>query len=374
MAFARFFQNIVKLTINSHLVRCTVASESFPLRVFVERGLMRCPPQKKSRGGFTLIELLVVIAIIAILIALLLPAVQQAREAARRTQCRNNMKQLGLALHNYHDNFGRFPTQGYYAANVGTAASPVWAPRNHTWLSMILPYMDQAPLYNQINFSLPVWAQTTGLPTANQAIVATQLPALRCPSDAGIGEPPGTNRNIAVTTYAAAEGFHWWDESTSGIGGVFTGAQHTKIGDIVDGTSNTIAVGEVCSVAYKNGPALTNGTGTPRVGLGEAVPRSAFVASTFTGAVYQGANGAWKQPDGSNITGWFLGGGPHHYAPIYMYHSGLNTDWPGAHSLHVGGAHFLMSDGAVKFLNENMSFAVWTAANTKSGNESVNVD
>ena len=98
---------------------------------------------------------------------------------------------------------------------------------------MILPYIDQAPVYTTINFSLPVWAQTTGLPTTNQQVVATQLSAFRCPTDAGIGDPPGSNRNIAVTNYSVAEGYHWWNESTTTIGGIFTGSQHSKMGDIV---------------------------------------------------------------------------------------------------------------------------------------------
>src|SRR6185436_9747421 len=123
--------------------------------------------RKSVRTGFTLIELLVVIAIIAILIALLLPAVQQAREAARRTQCRNNLKQLGLALHNYHDAKNRFPQ----AVIWGTWNGQSWLPNHHTWLTMLLPYLDQAPLYNQVNFQAPAWPQT---------FTATQLPALRC--------------------------------------------------------------------------------------------------------------------------------------------------------------------------------------------------
>src|SRR5581483_8700238 len=104
--------------------------------------------RRSWKKGFTLIELLVVIAIIAILIALLLPAVQQAREAARRTQCKNNLKQLGLALHNYHDNFNTFPPGGVN----GTAATSNY--QGWGWSIMLLPQIDQAPLYNQINFSL----------------------------------------------------------------------------------------------------------------------------------------------------------------------------------------------------------------------------
>lgn len=317
------------------------------------------PRQNTRFSGFTLIELLVVIAIIAVLIALLLPAVQQAREAARRSQCKNNMKQIGLALHNYGDTFGRFPAAGYYAANVGGT----WQPRHFTFLTMLLPYMDQAPMYNQINFSAPAWGQ---------AHVNKQLPVLTCPTDTGMGELPGTNRNISVTSYSGSEGYHWWNESGSTIGGVFTPDTHTRIADISDGTSNTIAVAETCSVAYKNGPWGTCGTGEPRNGAGEAVPRCAFLATTFTGAVAAGGNSTYPHPDGSSISGWFLGGGPHHYNPIYMYLSGLNTDWPGAGSLHVGGAHALMADGSVRFLNENLSYAgIWVALNTRKGNEVV---
>src|SRR6201994_3071847 len=117
---------------------------------------MRRPISISSRSrGFTLIELLVVIAIIAVLIALLLPAVQQAREAARRTQCKSNLKQIGLALHNYLDQARMFPPESIWAyGNVGS-----WQPRNFTWLALILPMIDQAPLYNQTNFSAPVWNQ-----------------------------------------------------------------------------------------------------------------------------------------------------------------------------------------------------------------------
>src|SRR5689334_11131670 len=101
----------------------------------------------KKRGGFTLIELLVVIAIIAILIALLLPAVQQAREAARQTQCKNNLKQLGLALHNYHDAFGRFPSSAIWGVRL-TTGPDTYGPYHHTWLTALLPYLDQQNLFN----------------------------------------------------------------------------------------------------------------------------------------------------------------------------------------------------------------------------------
>jgi prepilin-type N-terminal cleavage/methylation domain-containing protein len=130
-------------------------------------------------SGFTLIELLVVIAIIAVLIALLLPAVQQAREAARRTQCRNNLKQLGLALHNYHDNYGRLPKCVYwYSApsyTNGIAQNP--QPRNFSWISMILPFIDQGPFYNSINFNAPAFNQLIN----GKKLQSFTFPAFRCP-------------------------------------------------------------------------------------------------------------------------------------------------------------------------------------------------
>src|SRR5690606_38053277 len=127
---------------------------------------------------FTLVELLVVIAIIGVLVSLLLPAVQAAREAARRTQCSNNMKQLGLALHNYHDTHGRFPPQAIY----GPGAPPYTLPYHHTWMVMILPFIEQQPLYDAIDKRLPIFPQL--LPTG-QPIRSAQVAAFRCPSDAG---------------------------------------------------------------------------------------------------------------------------------------------------------------------------------------------
>jgi prepilin-type N-terminal cleavage/methylation domain-containing protein len=330
------------------------------------RELKRNVPQARRPRAFTLIELLVVIAIIAILIALLLPAVQQAREAARRTQCKNNMKQIGLALHNYHDVFNCFPAQGYYAYMLAPGS---FEARSFTWITMLLPYVDQAPMYNQINFLRPAYNQVP--PHHNR-----QLPFFTCPTDTGMGNVPGTNRNIAVTSYSASEGYHWWSETSGALGGVFTAHAHSNVRDITDGTSSTIAIAETNQTGYKNGPWGTCGTGTPRVGPGEAVSRNAFLTSTFTTEVVQGRawqfngdSGTYPHPDGSPITGWWFGGGPHHYGPWYMYLGGWNTDWPGAGSLHVGGGHILLSDGSVRFLNENLSYNIWVALNTRQGSE-----
>ena len=155
--------------------------------------------RKWTKSGFTLIELLVVIAIIAILIALLLPAVQQAREAARRTQCKNNLKQYGLALHNYHDTFGRFAIGGTN-----------WAGNRIGWQGRILPYVDQAPLYNGIDFN---GVNTFDQTISGNVLSRTRLPHLNCPSDPiGNGTMPSDrvqanySGNLGNTVVTSANG------------------------------------------------------------------------------------------------------------------------------------------------------------------------
>jgi prepilin-type N-terminal cleavage/methylation domain-containing protein len=307
--------------------------------------------------AFTLIELLVVIAIIAILIALLLPAVQQAREAARRTQCKNNLKQIGLALHNYHDVARTFPPQAVYSYWDGTANQP----RHHTWISMILPYFDQAPLYNQIDFSAPAWGQAH--------VTGNTLTAVICPSDTGTSR--ANTRNIVYSNYAASEGHHWWSDASGPNRGVFTKGIESKMKDIVDGTSNTVAIAEVTGGSFVGGPGNSNGNGRPRIG-NEAVFRAAFCAATFTPAVTQGTdpNGQLiPHPDGSAIGGWFQGGSPHHYAPIFMNHGGVNTQWSGANSFHTGGIQALLADGSVQFFSENIDWGLWRALGSVNGGE-----
>ncbi|HUQ69794.1 MAG TPA: DUF1559 domain-containing protein, partial [Planctomycetaceae bacterium] len=149
--------------------------------------------RQRLRHGFTLIELLVVIAIIAILIALLLPAVQQAREAARRTQCKNNLKQIGLAMHNYHDIHNTFPPS-FIMRNPPSANANAVERSMYGWGSLILPQIDQAPLFNQLNVGTTLLE--TNLINGNLAALQTSFPAFRCPSDTG---PQLNNFNDATS-------------------------------------------------------------------------------------------------------------------------------------------------------------------------------
>lgn len=344
----------------------------------------------RKRPGFTLIELLVVIAIIAILIALLLPAVQQAREAARRTQCKNNMKQIGLALHNYHDVYLMFPMCDYWGRRdpatglIGTAANR----RNFTWVAMLLPYVEQSALYNAINFQIPSWNQQIN----GKNLQSLRLSGFECPSDPAFGG--GANRhNIGWSSYGGAEGYDWWRRAGSPLMGVFQLESHTAIGAITDGTSNTIMVMECCTRSFEPNPGvpghLHNGGGKPRGGdANNSVFRGLLVSMCDENGVMANAsdNGAYgaQMVDGSGPNGfWGPFGGPYAMHTAYLHCFGINNNWPGASSRHTGGAQALLGDGAVKFLSDTMDYpgentngwvqgaGVWGALNTYTGGETV---
>lgn len=306
------------------------------------------------RVGFTLIELLVVIAIIAVLIALLLPAVQQAREAARRTQCRNNLKQLGLALHNYHDNYQVFP-MGLSDTVWGNSeiTGDGWA-----WGAAILPFLDQASLFNQFNFNTnPYKCVTCGAsPTGNQALVATPIAAFSCPSDGG--KPAVTSNNpgnaaagkgtaaVATASYQGCAGPY--DGSPCVANGTVPVPEVRNIGlfrvnsaisfrDITDGSSNIFAVGEVRWIP--NGLDVTN--------TAYGSDRQFIYGHVTTGG------GPKCDNNGVNNNGLHLHNRwtRHKLNGPYLAASNLERSF---HSAHVGGAHFLMGDGAVRFISENI--------------------
>jgi prepilin-type N-terminal cleavage/methylation domain-containing protein len=284
------------------------------------------------RRGFTLIELLVVIAIIAILIALLLPAVQQAREAARRTQCRNNLHQLGLALHNYHDTHGCFPPgtigncENYNAANN----------QNTSPLVHLLPFIDESSLYNAVNHGLTYahWANTTVqgqklaqylCPSYSDTIIYTHND--RCTPGAGF------SFKAAVTNYVGVAG---WRTATTCVpnNGIFFNNSRVRIRDIRDGTSNTAAYGELSK------PYSGDSRHSPWM-RGTAIEGSGGIKCT-------------------------------RYTPNQFVNTGvLAYDWTNypINSFHEGGAFACMADGAVRFFSENIDNTTWRSLGTRAGNE-----
>jgi prepilin-type N-terminal cleavage/methylation domain-containing protein/prepilin-type processing-associated H-X9-DG protein len=304
------------------------------------------PLGRRPRRGFTLIELLVVIAIIAILVALLLPAVQQAREAARRASCRNNLRQIGLALHNYHDAYKMFPS-GWVGARPGQG-HVVYGGNGFGWGAMILPQLEQAPLYNQINFRASI-IDATGTPS-NLSLIKTLLPVYFCPSDpkpaawtindATSGAPLA---ELATTNYVGLFGPEDYDNcAAAGPGfqckgsGVFYHNSSVRIRDILDGTSGTMMVGEHRTIGQRG------------------------FYTTWSGVV----------PGGEDAIARVLGVTDH--TP-----NSNNESTPGAlhiddfSSYHPGGVHFIFADGHVQFIAENINPAVFQALSTIHGNEVV---
>jgi prepilin-type N-terminal cleavage/methylation domain-containing protein/prepilin-type processing-associated H-X9-DG protein len=332
------------------------------------------PVSRRSRG-FTLIELLVVIAIIAILVALLLPAVQQAREAARRTQCKNNLKQIALAIHNYHDTANMFPP-GYIFAPL----SPPINMSTRSLFTLILPYIEQTNLYNSIDSSVPMFNGPTGYnPTIlarNVAAAATVLPAFLCPSSIGNTTddylyPAGAfNANPPIPPMVCT-----WKGGRTDYGGV-TGVRSTfanlaynnnaggdregalvmagmngstsRMRDLTDGTSNTLMIGERTGgvkLYYKN------------------------TVANLPAVIGQTNGGSWA--DALAFEHWLQGSlydGSGNGGPAAM---ATNIRGNGFHSFHTGGCQFAMCDGSVRFISENVSQTTFASLITRKKGEIV---
>ncbi len=389
-------------------------------QVFMRRVNRNFEVEHRGRGGFTLIELLVVIAIIAILVALLLPAVQQAREAARRTQCKNNLKQVALAFHNFEGSYGFLPTSLRPPSNVAgsTEQSRV------SVLTELLPYLEQDNIYRQYNKTIN-WNQGTNIPLSQ-----TRIPAFQCPSDPQSGvldtAPPGSSGQyvpgIAATTayspiYGIAPGVFtqllgrnapdlFRDPSSVFAGenppytyvrGFFpknatissgTGLQSVKgaqFRDVLDGLSNTLAIAESAGrpFVYVRGRRLGGGnaltdtdpasTNTDRLNSGgwsrPASDIMLFGGTTASNGVL-GGTFPINATNGHNLRGL-------NYSPtagVSQAILGLPIGIHGTaapYSFHTGGAQFALGDGSVRFVTENISFSVFIALATPAGGEVV---
>ena len=360
---------------------------------------MQCPERKLPRSrwlGFTLIELLVVIAIIAILIALLLPAVQQAREAARRTQCKNNSKQLGLALHNYHDTHSVFPP--YKTWNNGTdcpGGGNSWTNQGgYSWRVMIMPFIDQAPAYNQINFvNHHAMAACPGSSASWSQVNNSVIGGFICPSDStppSNGSSTGTNYAGVVSASAQSK---LGASTTSGsiptekLKAFFqmdnVGATRVTLTDIKDGTSNTIAVAEV----FRGRVTAVKGSGTYGLQNGRCsrwmIEGTCGVTGTLgrggtLGVMANGFEGSGGNPGGllqlGTTTPKTGDGGPNDNRADQVTWNGENDEgvhdgFRPASSTHTGGVHVLMADGAIKFVSDNVDSNVWNAAHSRAGGE-----
>jgi prepilin-type N-terminal cleavage/methylation domain-containing protein len=292
------------------------------------------PHRRRAFAGFTLVELLVVIAIIGVLVALLLPAVQAAREAARRMSCQNHLKQLGLALHNYHDTFGRLPASFYriwpHTAN-STFGTPGWG-----WGTMILPRLEQTALYEQLNVHT---AQADGSP-AMKRLAQTPLAVFRCPSDTG--KKWNANRaDYATSNYVAIFG-SLYDQDAPSPGalvygsrpsagpGMFSPNSGVRLAEVTDGTSHTVMLGEMCY-----GPnGVQDANGNRRV---------------YNGAIWVGV----PTDAASNVSNQLSLCGQAAGANARFRRINARDSSNAISSAHPKGVQFAIADGSVRFVGEN---------------------
>jgi prepilin-type N-terminal cleavage/methylation domain-containing protein/prepilin-type processing-associated H-X9-DG protein len=367
-----------------------------------------------SRRGFTLIELLVVIAIIAVLIALLLPAVQSAREAARRAQCTNNLKQIGLAMHNYHTSIGTFPPGGPYTTAYLTGGYPQASWGSWSAQALMLGYLEQTPLYNSANFSWVV-AFGAGGWNINSTVSTTILNAFVCPSDGlspvkpnGVfGSPAsascwqwtGTLNNylasMGTTTKYGGMGLNGTGFPTTGVftqGGPVYGLQN-----ITDGSSNTIAFGEslvgdgtIETVKWRDGPkfattllagALLDISTNPTAVLADLQACAvALMAQTTTGSGSQNQKGfRWAQSSGGfGLFNTIVPPTSTTY-PFAWCASGTGSNasdgpYQCTSSNHPGGCNFLFGDGSVHFVKSSIAIKTYWALGTRANGEVISSD
>ncbi len=344
--------------------------------------------KKMKRRGFTLIELLVVIAIIAVLIALLLPAVQSAREAARRTQCLNNMKQIGLGLHNYHSTIGTFP-MGNMRAYSDPDKPTDWG--TFSAQSLLLPYLEQTPIYNSCNFNWTVWY---GMGNAiNKTVWNVKVAAFLCPSDSNAGKDHLNSYHGSFGT-----GTDPWATRTNGV----FAPRYTSYGiaDLTDGSSNTIAyvealTGDFTSLNKRHRKMISGQPGTPPAGFfqndarnnlnfilaqGDACEQAISSGSPGPG---KGSNRGQKWQTGSpglTLTNIIITPNSNRFqfsACRMDCNPNCGTDFGHLFtpcSAHPGGVNTLFGDGSIRFVKDSVNMNTWMSLGSRDGGEVVSSD
>ncbi|MBL8816982.1 MAG: DUF1559 domain-containing protein [Planctomyces sp.] len=317
----------------------------------------------RSRG-FTLIELLVVIAIIAILIALLLPAVQQAREAARRTQCKNNLKQLGLAMHNYESTHSVFPLISFNHQGYSPQAQ-------------ILPFLEQGNLHSLIDFNQPLLVGSGPTATLNPVHIGLQdrlINVFLCPSDSGDPMLFDSGYQWAGTNYmvntGSGAGLNYFEGGSPQPDGMFWRGSSTRFRDITDGTSNTLLMAETL-FGGRNAVSTTVLTDVRRQtqrasGGGGPGSRTSENLVAAAPAGFNGVRaGSWIRTTGYHITtnGYYT---PNHRLPDVLHHGHIVAS---SRSLHTGGTQTLLVDGSVRFVSDSVDVGTWRALFTRGTGE-----
>jgi prepilin-type N-terminal cleavage/methylation domain-containing protein/prepilin-type processing-associated H-X9-DG protein len=336
----------------------------------------------RRRKGFTLIELLVVIAIIAVLIGLLLPAVQKVRAAAARIRCANNLKQLGLALHNYEGANGKWPS-----LYPGTAPQSTAFNYKYTWsvLAQLNPYLEQTNIYNSMDLTQPMYDASNNITAQNQFAVVQMVSIFLCPADRGqpVSSAYGVS-NMGPTNYVACHGSGVTGGgygSPIGGDGVFPAVNGIKILDITDGTSNTAAMSE--SILGDGAEISSTQPGDEKV---------AYKYLGYTGTLPSDGNCAGSPPlwNGYNRRGftWVSGEARcvsynHYYTPNSPNFDCIANDptmtyisvgYRAARSRHNGGVNVLLSDGSVRFISDSVWVTTWRALSTRAGGEVLGSD